>query len=586
MTFRSGFQVTVDGTVLAADVAGLLVSAYVDDSRNLPDMFLLRFRDPDRVVISKSKVVIGSLVEVAVRSGASSDSVPLIMAEVTALEAEFDASGTFTIIRGYDPAHRMFRGRRTETYTQVTASDVATKIAQRARVKIGTIDSTSTIFEQLSQCGVTDWQFLAGLSRGIGFHIAIRDGRFDFRRPQDAANAPDAVAGSETDPLVLRPGADLLRFRAAVTSAEQVKDVEVRSWDVAGKQPLVATAPSKTTSAVLPTVSPADMAKAFGDNTFVATGIPYRTQAEVDAAAAALADDIASTFAEFSAVARGNPALRAGAAFSLADVGKPWDGKYTISSSRHAYDPASGYTTAFAVTGPQERSLYGLTATGTNYSGTPGVVVGKVSDVNDPQHQARVKVTFPWLSDAYVSDWARTVQVGAGKDRGALVLPEVGDEVLVAFEHDMRQPYVLGGLFNGVDTPKVGPTPVVDSGSGAVNRRSFVSRLGHRLDLLDQQGDACGINMTTADDGLRIQLDATGTQVTVHSDGSVLVEGGTGVVVDAGNSKLELKGGEVNVTAQGSLTLSGAQTKLEGTARTEVKGGSLCAVSAGMVTIN
>jgi uncharacterized protein involved in type VI secretion and phage assembly len=105
------------------------------------------------------------------------------------------------------------------------------------------------------------------------------------------------------------------------------------------------------------------------------------------------------------------------------------------------------------------------------------VVIAQVSDANDPAKQGRVKLTFPWLSDDYVSDWARTLQPGAGKNRGAMVLPEVGDEVLVAFEQqDPQRPYVLGGLFNGIDTPNTKNIDVLDSGSGAINRRSFISR--------------------------------------------------------------------------------------------------------------
>ena len=62
---------------------------------------------------------------------------PLMTGEVTALEAEFDAGGTFTVLRGYDAAHRLFRGRRTEAYTQMTASDIALKVAQRAGLQVG-----------------------------------------------------------------------------------------------------------------------------------------------------------------------------------------------------------------------------------------------------------------------------------------------------------------------------------------------------------------------------------------------------------------------------------------------------------------
>ena len=52
----SGFTVEIDGTPLAADIEQLLVEAYVDDNRNLPDMFVLRFRDANRLVRSKAAV--------------------------------------------------------------------------------------------------------------------------------------------------------------------------------------------------------------------------------------------------------------------------------------------------------------------------------------------------------------------------------------------------------------------------------------------------------------------------------------------------------------------------------------------------
>lgn len=274
-----------------------------------------------------------------------------------------------------------------------------------------------------------------------------------------------------------------------------------------------------------------------------------------------------------------------------------------MTTSRHRFDPATGYTTAFAVTGRQERSLYGLTSGGAGRPRSAGVVVGQVSDVKDPQGQGRVTLSFPWLSDDYVSDWARTLQPGAGKDRGAMVVPEVGDEVLVAFEQgDPGRPYVLGGLFNGVDTPSRGGGRLVDQGSGAVNRRSLVSRKGHRLDLLDADGKD-GVTVATSDGKLLVTLEAGKTKVTVHADGTVLVEGTQGVTVDAGSATLDLKGGTVNlkatsgvtidggggavnVTAGGQLALKGATATLEGQGQAEVKGGGLCSISAALVKIN
>ncbi|HEY5115318.1 MAG TPA: VgrG-related protein, partial [Nakamurella sp.] len=357
-------------------------------------------------------------------------------------------------------------------------------------------------------------------------------------------------------------------------------------------------------SAELPTVTPVDLAAKFGSPVYVATDVAYRTQAEVDGAATSLAAEIAGAFAEFEGVARGNPKLRAGTAITVNNLGAPFDGKYIITSSHHRFDAVTGYTTSISVTGRQERSLYGLTSGGATGRAGTSIVVGVVSDANDPQGQARVKVTFPWLSDSYVSDWARTVQPGAGKDRGAMVLPEVGDEVLVAFEQaDIRRPYVLGGLYNGIDTPPAGGVKLIDGSSGAVNRRSMVSRRGHRIDLIDEDGRTEGITLTTTGDKLKLVMDSVATTITLHSDGKVLIEGKGGVVIDSASAKLELKGGEVsiaatsgvkidggagavNVTAGTELALKGTTAKLEGSAQAAVKAGGVLTVQGSLVKIN
>ena len=252
----SGFLVEIEGAPLPADAKALLISAHVDDSLRLPDTFVLRFRDPGRIVIAKSGAKIGSKIKVSVASDGSNSPEALIQGEVTALEAEFDSTGTYTVIRGYDQAHRLFRGRRTETYTQSTASDVATKVAQRAGLTVGKIESTSTVFDHLSQAGVTDWEFLEGLARQIGYEIAVKDGKFDFRKPQKADAAPAGGKAAAENPLVLRLGTDLLRFRSLITAAEQVKEVQARGWDLAQKKAFVATSPAKTTSAELATINP------------------------------------------------------------------------------------------------------------------------------------------------------------------------------------------------------------------------------------------------------------------------------------------------------------------------------------------
>lgn len=595
MSFTNTFLIEFDGTALPEDIAALLTAAYIDDSQQFPDMFELRFRDPSRLVLSKTTAKIGSQVKVSLTVSTSPAPIVLMQGEATALEAEFDSLGTFTVIRGYDAAHRLFRGRRTEAYTQMTASDIARQVAQRAGLQVGDVTSTTTVFDHVSQAGTSDWEFLRRLAADVGYEITVREGKFGFAAPTAARGAPAAGGADNPDPLVLRLGSDLLRIRAVVTSAEQVKEVEVRGWDTATKQPLTATEPAATAAAELGEVDPVKLADTFGGARYVTGDVPHRTQAEVDTAAKALSEAVAGTFAELEGVVRGNPEVRAGRAVTVDNLGAPFDGKYTVTASRHRLDPTTGYTTSFTVTGVQDRTMLGLAGGATSGTGAggwaapAGVVVATVDDVNDPEKSGRVRLQLPWLSDDYVSGWARTVHAGAGKDRGALVLPEVGDEVLVAFEQgDFRRPYVLGGLYNGVDTPSSKGIPAVDGGSGAVNRRSMVSRRGHRIDLLDEDGRTEGITLSSQDDKVSLSLDATKTKVTLHADGSVLVEGSQGVVIDAASAKLELKGGQISITGTQGVTVDGGSgpVKVSSGSQLDLKGGSMASLSAGLVKIN
>lgn len=96
----------------------------------------------------------------------------------------------------------------------------------------------------------------------------------------------------------------------------------------------------------------------------------------------------------------------------------------------------------------------------------------------------RIKVKFPWLSQDEESYWARVLSPMAGNDRGIYFLPEVDDEVLVAFEQgNMSLPYILGALWNGKDKPPF------QNDDGKNNLRAIKSRSGHQIILDDTEGE-------------------------------------------------------------------------------------------------
>ena len=188
MPSTASFLVELNGSPLPDDVAALLMAGYVDCSLRLPDAFMLRFRDPGRIVIEKSGVAIGSKLKISVTTDESQTPEKLIAAEVTSLEAEVDTTGSFTTIRGYDPAHRLFSGRHTVSYTQATASDAATKVAQRAGIGAGTVEPSGTVFDHLGQCGQTDWEFLDGIAKPYRVRAHRAGQQTRLRPPQTRAD--------------------------------------------------------------------------------------------------------------------------------------------------------------------------------------------------------------------------------------------------------------------------------------------------------------------------------------------------------------------------------------------------------------
>lgn len=624
----STLVVEFDGRPLPATFMNALVEGYVDDSRTLPDLFLLRFRDPGRLLLGQTGLKIGSEARLLARAGGGTAPRPLLEGAVTALEVELDETGTFTVIRGLDASHRLLRGRRVASYQNMTLADICGQVAQRAGLKPGNVDVAGPVIEHIAQPNVTDWEFVRGLAEEAGAQAYVRDGQLHITRPAEASGAPDSSARADRDPLVLELGGNLLRCRAGVSAAEQVSEVEVRGWDVGAKEPLVGKAPAGTSATLELGVTAAEVTAPFGEARFVVTDAAYGTQAQVDQAAKALAERIAGSFAELDAVIRGNPEVTAGSAVALNAVGAPFEGRYTVTTSRHVFDAVRGYETWITVSGQQERSLFGLTAGGgPRESGGPrcaGLVSGTVTDTHDPEGSGRVKVRFPWLSDEYASDWARTAQSG-GTGGGEAFIPEVGDEVLVGFEQGhLDRPYVLAGLYNGKDrpgggggepgataAPDAGGGDLVDSTTGAVNRRAFASRSGNQLELLDAADGPQGVRLRTGDGKLTIDLDRRGTAVVINSDGSVTIEAkeqvsvkaAKGVSVDAGRGELELTGDSVTLTSRNGLALNGGngrvalstdgavevhggQVTVEGSRRTDVKSGGSVSVNAPMIQLN
>ncbi|MFB7178125.1 VgrG-related protein [Streptomyces sp. NPDC056257] len=578
--------------------AAQLVSCVVDENVGLPDTAVLTYRDPDHEFLRATGITIGSPLRVSVMTVKGQARERLFNGEVTALEIDRDRTGSFTVVRAYSKAHRLQRGRKVVAYRNMTAAAIVRKVAAGAGLAVGKVEAAPVTYKQLSQANVSDWDFLQFLAGESGAQVRVDDkGLLQFTRPVKASGAPAPSTSAVRNPMVLEYGRNLLALRAALSAADGASKVQVRGWDVTTKRPLVAEQPSVVSDTVVPGLSPA-LAARFGKSAVAVTDTPYRTQAETTAVAKAAADEVSSGFGELEAVAEGNPLLRAGKPIALGNVGQAFSGRYTATAVQHVLEPHSGYRTTVWVSSSPDRSLAGL-VTGANAPGRgpriPGLAIGVVTDVREPNGSQRgaVRLKFPWLDDTYVSDWVRTVQWG-GKGGGGVVSPEVNDEVLVGFEQGLLDsPYVLGGLYNGVDQPSPHDVPLIDKTSGKVNRRSVVSRSGHRVELLDAPAPGpSGLRLVTGDERLEVRMDDRRDRIelTVYAGRgrpltSVLLDK-NGITLDARRGTVKVSGRQVDIDGTAGVSIGGRSVKVNGIADVTVNGGLLATLKARLIRIN
>jgi uncharacterized protein involved in type VI secretion and phage assembly len=187
-----------------------------------------------------------------------------------------------------------------------------------------------------------------------------------------------------------------------------------------------------------------------------------------------------------------------------------------------------------------------------------GVVIGIVTNNNDPDRLGRVKLRFPWLSGSIESDWARVATPMAGNGRGLYFLPEVEDEVLVLFERgDVRVPFVIGALWNGKDQAPAGNS----DGKNAL--RVIKSRKGHLI-RFDDSEDAPKIEIVDASSGNRIVIDTSGETVTITAGKHIVLDAPQGdirlnarQVLIAATKRADIKADTMRIAVQGSLAVKG-----------------------------
>jgi phage protein D len=578
--FIAQVYIKLNGQDLATSYMSELISVEVDSSLTLPTMFSLRFRDPELALLLSDQLKPGGEIQIRIASQDETDT--LVYGELTSVEPDLSLDPVSTLtVRGYDRSHRMNRVRLTKSYQQITDSDLAQQLAGAAGLSAA-VTATTEVYPYLLQTNQTNWEFLVERARRIGYRVWVENRTLYFKPPPP--NPPVVTVGWRED---------LAEFRARLTTVEQVNEVTVRAYNPKTKQVIVGQASSggdQVDIGITQTGGAAAQQAHGVQGKEVIVHHPVYSQGEANKLAQAMLDQINMGFIQAEGLCAGRPDLRAGNHLQTTGIGSRFSGRYLLTRALHRWN-AYGYTTAFWVSGGRGGST--LTdllrpAGSTLWAATParpstlGMVVGIVTNNVDPENMGRVRVKFPWLSDAEESWWCRVVMPMAGASRGFAYFPEVNDEVVCGFElGDPNHPYVLGAVWNGTDAlPK--PTDWFITG-GKVIRRAVYSRVGHNF-IIDDNDDTSGFVLAdkTATNEIRINSDTHGTpniiqamakkglvlkdntgnnQILINSDthetpDTITITAQQDILVTATSGKIVIKAqGDIEVTATGKITV-------------------------------
>ncbi len=599
-----------------------LVTVSVDTNLYLPAMFNIRVKDSLDSDTAKLKYAdtdtfkVGAEVKIEIETdGIPDEAMPvkatLIIGEITAIEPMFSPEGLpFLQIQGYDRSHHLTRGKKTRTYgdanpdgSGITDEQIINTIVQETNGVTGKQVDTSGLsgvkYFYVLQYNQTDLEFLWARARALGYQVYVLDKTLYFQKA-------DAHRGAESEkPAALRWPLTLESFAPRLTLMHQVDKAVVKGWDPATKAAIEGTGntdSSKTIPAIGLNKKGSALAKEAlgGTAEEMVVDLPVLTVDQAKAMAAARFARAESEFIRADGVCRqGDPRLIAGRLVTIEGVGERFSGDYYVTEAQHVWDQGL-YQVMFSVTGrlPNTMSDLLLGENGHDPDRIYGLVTAKVVNLEDPQALGRVQVMFPWLpkyKDAdLASNWARVATPMGGKERGFFFLPEIDDEVLVAFEHgDPSFPYIVGMLWNKTDVPPKGSKDtVLSSDKKKVDQRVLRSRSGHLIILDDTEGEEqIIIQDKTAKNQIIINSKENTLTINVEGDASITTKGATTVVAE-GAATVESKDAitikatkDVVIDCQNFSVKAKQNAKMEATANLELKGTAGAKIEGAQVSV-
>lgn len=487
------------------------------------------------------------------------------------------ASGTTRpqlVIDAVDPALAMTLARGSAVFEKITDSELCTRLIGATAGLAARVTTTRPVHAQIVQYDCTPWDMVLMRAQANSMVVTVAGGMVTV--------APPKTTGSPV--LTLVWGESILAISATLDAAGQLapRSVECVAWDPS-VHGLARSAGASTDVTTPGNLSSTKLAKVFDAG-------EYRQQSAAALPPAEVRDWSSATLTRHALAkirgelrVEGDAALVPGCTVTLAGLGARFDGDAWVSGVSHRLSEGEWTTNIRIGLSPE---WFGATGDGVAAPPAAGLLppagqlqVGIVKQVDgDPAAEHRVLVRLP-LFDGDHALWARIGSFFASSGAGACFLPEVGDEVVLAFMNDdPRYPVILGSLYGSLNPP------VWPADGGRARTRALVGRSKAQL-RFDEEAPALTLitprkqrielddraKTVTLEDAHsnRITLDAEG--ITIRSNGDLTLDA-PGTVRIKGDAALRLSthgsfeaggGTSASLTSDGLVKVTGSQVKID-----------------------
>jgi len=565
---RPAFEVTTGGVVLeplaAADVVE--IDVHEEIGKHGRCTLLVQNWDGDkRAVRHSDKDLFAPGRDLAVSLGFHSELTPVFEGVIASVTAHFPRGGRPTLrVEARSKSILLEHPPRSRQLAEVSDADVASAVASDYSLTADADAGVTRPFVVSDR--VSDWEFLKSRAAELGFALYVRGDSLVMKAPASADSPPKVDYTKDIVEAHLTQ--DVTR---AIESATGV------SWDISGLE--AAESEQSASSAAIDTGDRDSHEDAIG-----AAGWPLRAARDETAADAAAdgADaramgrerDAALAHVHGSVVILGNPELRSDSWVDIDGVGSRLSGPHYVTAARHRLS-VQGYQTELQLGRPPA-----LTPPTASVRG--GLAIGVVEALDDPDSANRVKVKLPWRADDGEGVWARVAAADAGDGYGSVVIPNVGQEVVLGYvDGDPAVPVVLGQLFNG----KAAPPHTIDPDKNEV--RTFVTPGGHAITLDD--GDKPHVTVLSGKGHSVVIDDDKGAVVLTHKDsGNAVTVSGDGIELNAsqGDIVLSAASGSVKIDAATFEGKANGPSKFESSATFDLKASGPLGLKGALVNIN